>query len=1492
MNGDNIVSGKTGQLIKKGKCGKLFPPKKVRPPQTVNQGSPQATTSTVDDYNFSNNVGINEYGSHTPDRVPVVLSSPSNLIENSLGDDVAPSNVSPDVSHLSQDSKPYSIVEHRRRLVKKFNVDEMIFKVKFTNQWTGRTIYDMLDDFMQMFDDILNQVRDMYDPGVRARIYINHPDLQYEKPIFIALRPIHLLTPQAILAAIEKVLNSNSTLKIDGLLQIHIGILDIHRGGGYSKLKHKFGKDTFLQKLKKTSILNIERRKSHPTCAARAIICGAARLRCNKYEYKMVSKKSRGVQYKLASILLKKIGLPNDRELTIAEFHKIETYLQVQVIVYDAPFRNSCIYSGSAEMEDKIFLYHSENHFDLIASITGFLSTDHYCTTCKCPYKSKTTHKCFIYCKTCEHLNCEVESKMTCINCFQVCRNVECFNRHKDSSGGTKSLCDKLEACKKCRALLMRESSDNHVCGEYKCHNCNNVVSRPHLCYMRAQRPPKTSGKFIYFDFETTAENRQECSKGYQNQKNPFCTECYKLGTDCIECCTCANCGDATCHTMVHNANLVVAQTICNFCQYDIVCPESKCMHCGSKCESCCELYDDSPKYDCTTCPDGCGNREIIFSGENTAYNFVSCLLSDCFHGFTFISHNGGSFDNVIILEKILNNFCVKVDTIYRGAKIVSMKIPEYKIRFIDSMSFLPMALKKLTSAFDLNSKKGDFPHFFNVSENFDYIGPMPDIKYYAGDSMSPEARGEFLKWYNLQEGKIFDFQKEILSYCRSDVAVLREACTKFRDLVMQTTATNVEVDENGLINYIGAVDPFACSTLAGLCLSVFRSKFLKEKYKKIEIPLPPQDNNEDNEIDIPQDDEEIDITPTCEIRNKKKMDKIPTEKYVFESSQIGILPEGGYANKDTFSKTSILWLELYGYRNRVHINHALNGGEFKIPGTNYRVDGYIADSNTVLEFLGDFYHGCPYHTNNFAEDGGGIKAEQRYAMTIDRLSDLRKRGYTVIEKWECVFARDMDGLTDDEKTFLDRLDLVERLDPRDAFYGGRCNAIKLHSAVVQEYQIKYLDVRSMYPEAMKTAIYPEGHPDIIVSNFQEDVTEYFGLIKLRVLPPRDLYHPVLPYKCRGKLMFVLCRFCAENENYVLCNCSDSERSFVGTFITLEVIRGVEAGYKILKIFEVYHYESYTQYSPETMTGGIFAEYVDTFVKLKTEASGYPSWCISEADKEKYIQNFYEHEGIRLDAEKIKYNPGLRLIAKAFLNNLWGRLGLRDNLPKTTFLRSPESFFEIVNDASNDITDFHIVTDDVIALTYEKYSDAIPMNNSTNVILAAFTTCHGRLHLLDYMTSAGKSLLYTDTDSLFKISHPSRPDLDPPVGDYLGDLTSELQPGEHIVEFASSGAKSYVFETNTGRKECKLKGFSLNYQNSLLINFEVMRDMVLNQNIQGNDELKTVITINKNKITRDKYKCKIYNKKEIKRYKAVYNKRIIMPDLTTVPFGYDFSQDL
>ena len=62
------------------------------------------------------------------------------------------------------------------------------------------------------------------------------------------------------------------------------------------------------------------------------------------------------------------------------------------------------------------------------------------------------------------------------------------------------------------------------------------------------------------------------------------------------------------------------------------------------------------------------------------------------------------------------------------------------------------------------------------------------------------------------------------------------------------------------------------------------------------------------------------------------------------------------------------------------------------------------------------------------------------------------------------------------------------------------------------------------------------------------------------------------------------------------------------------------------------------QYDPQTGQGGIFVEYINTFLKLKTEASGYPSWVRTPEDEDRYIATIRASEGVLLDKDALKPN--------------------------------------------------------------------------------------------------------------------------------------------------------------------------------------------------------------------------------------------------------------
>jgi hypothetical protein len=67
---------------------------------------------------------------------------------------------------------------------------------------------------------------------------------------------------------------------------------------------------------------------------------------------------------------------------------------------------------------------------------------------------------------------------------------------------------------------------------------------------------------------------------------------------------------------------------------------------------------------------------------------------------------------------------------------------------------------------------------------------------------------------------------------------------------------------------------------------------------------------------------------------------------------------------------------------------------------------------------------------------------------------------------------------------------------------------------------------------------------------------------------------------------------------------------------------------------ELYEYQT-TQYDPQNREGGLFLDYINTFLKLKTEPSGYPAWVRTRDDEDSYIKAFYESESVLLDRDAI-----------------------------------------------------------------------------------------------------------------------------------------------------------------------------------------------------------------------------------------------------------------
>ncbi|XP_052127745.1 uncharacterized protein LOC113213911 [Frankliniella occidentalis] len=842
-----------------------------------------------------------------------------------------------------------------------------------------------------------------------------------------------------------------------------------------------------------------------------------------------------------------------------------------------------------------------------------------------------------------------------------------------------------------------------------------------------------------------------------------------------------------------------------------------------------CEM-DTDMKNNCNSC----GVRQNIFEGFDKNTNVVSDFLdflqklcSERHREITIFCHNFRSFDGILIFQE-LKERAHPPKVILNGAKILQLKIND-NITFKDSLSFLQQRLKSLPKSFGLNELcKGDFPFSMIQEQYFDYEGPMPSREMYSTSHLSDKERAEFDNWYDEQVNSdyVFNFKAELIKYCCSDVTILLQSMEKFRTLFMETAH----------------FDPLKnCITLSSACMCNFRKNHLG-------------------------------------------------------NASIGIVPRGGYRGRDKASYEALCWLDYESHRLGKKILTAENGREKIV--LKYKVDGYVEIDlpNGTVEKRVYQYHGCYFHLckkcipdEESRNKIRGRSQEDPYERTKHISKKLRDHGYVVIEKWGCEFKHDMEN-NEEVKNYFENTPFkrMKPLNLRDAICGGRTSALFTEYVANLEMgeKIKLLDVISEYPWVQYRKYFPEGHPTIYLEGDVDmpEIDKMNGVILATVLPPKDLFLPVLPYKCCSKLMFPLCRTCAETMNQSVCNHSDEERELVGTWCAPELQLAVKENYVIRKIHECYQYASVSEYDPKTGRDGMFSSYVRQNMAMKIEASGWPHNVKTEEEKDAFIRKHFENDGIVLDKSKFQRNPGKRFLAKLILNSFWGKLGERTLRSKTEFVRNYTELARLTEDSTIRISSIIPLDDKLLQVVYTPHEDMEDSLPTTSLVNAAFTTCHGRIKLYEYLKIVGQRALYHDTDSICFISKPNHPE--PALGEFLGCLTDQLQEdfGENSFakSFISGGPKNYSYQVcvkgdeNTLATVTKVRGVSINSSCSDVVTYDKLKEMVRGETESTVVHIPSMI---------DRRNWKIITRPAQKTWRVVLNKRRRV-DNKTVPYGF------
>ena len=855
---------------------------------------------------------------------------------------------------------------------------------------------------------------------------------------------------------------------------------------------------------------------------------------------------------------------------------------------------------------------------------------------------------------------------------------------------------------------------------------------------------------------------------------------------------------------------------------------------------------------------------------HRTLDSFCKFLFSEQHKGCTAIAHNGKGYD-----FQFVRAWCVKkhrkLELIQTGRKIMGMIDKDTKIRFVDSLNFLPMSLAAFTKTFGFTTtidghelKKGHFPHFFNTPYNLArYNGPLPALKYFGGANMSTGGYKDLKEWHKqaliTYSSKPYNMLREMDEYCESDVRLLKAGVMKFRELFLELTS----------------IDPFKQYTIASTCFRIYRTHFMPEKTIMCQTQLN-------------------DMTYLLQLRRE--------------------------------------WIEFVVWKESYEIVQWPRDTSLDTLGT--ARDG---DMEIILFFKHDYIH-----ANLSVYERNAYNSYRRKQMFIvNNETKQFTHGYAsattkVVEVWCSDFVDQKSG--DEYQAYLGARVVEERgdvkvhgrLDLRDAFFGGRVNAAKLLKDFMNGTVGMYADVTSLYPFVNYSCWYPMGAPDkyyrhgdmlhvyrsasgydevrctpscipkpkgwwhdgcggfmksepfaipgYINQVLDEFTVEWFGFADCTVECPKDLYHPVLPERKGGKLVF------------------DLESPKRGTWTTPEIDLALEMGYTLLKIHEVWQYQK---------TDDLFKRYVREFLKIKVESSGWGKMT-DPVEQAAFIKEMKDDWGVDIDPSKMELNPGKRSISKLCLNSLWGKFGQND-VDYLTMVYTSGDLNKLLSKKFNEVTRVDQVAQDVLEVKYRTRKDfrsVTAANRFTNIPVAAFTTSWGRIKLYEGLRTLGRQVLYYDTDSIIYSYTPGTSDVNLDFSDQLGRWKDELEGGYMVGTFVSSGPKSYSYtkRSPSGKLEfvTKSKGLSLNARNSQLVNGPVMEQVVL-----GKGKVAAALSNpSRIRVVGGRMSAEtgtVLSKSEIKKYQFTYCKRRVLNleyDATggrvidTVPFGSVWDQEI
>lgn len=518
---------------------------------------------------------------------------------------------------------------------------------------------------------------------------------------------------------------------------------------------------------KKKSTVLIE--NDDDLCGQRALMLGLLK---NKDDRSNIRRKTRTNQY--YKNLDKVCSYMGVKKLTFLDMEKFIIHNTKYNITIISDFYTTIYETHNDEAEETIYLFYDKKieHYHLITNIESFMNNSEgdykYCFDCK-----KRMYKTAFKNHKCTGLKCNL--------CHCSFDNKNDYFKHMNKAGTS----DNCPHCNiKCRGA---ECLHNHVHGNGKLKGCDGKSWFYDCCfkkYINEGLPKQEAIKKAW----GRSEDKEHHKCDYK-----FCNHCQEyLPID---------------HRCFIKEKEIKDKGLVNLVAFDF------------------ESWIDEEgnhKVMYIVSMERLTNKINIWEGKDSLKDFINWCLDQ--KNTTFIAHNGKSYDTWLIHYYILNNMNKRPDKlILAGQKIMYMKFKSNC--FIDSLNHFSCPLDAVPQTFGLDTskfKKGFYPYVFNTAENWDYIGPIPEIKFFNANGMKEKKRNEFYTWYKEMKDNNYEWnhRKETKEYCISDVKILLEGCNVYSKLGYDLTG----------------VDPLSKQTIASWVLNTYLSKFYDSEKNPIGV--------------------------------------------------------------------------------------------------------------------------------------------------------------------------------------------------------------------------------------------------------------------------------------------------------------------------------------------------------------------------------------------------------------------------------------------------------------------------------------------------------------------------------------------------------------------------------------------------------------------------------------------------------------------------------